>query len=871
MTDRYLSVESELSRTSTSRDESQPISAPQTNVPDSQPDNGKEKKTAVKHTRPSSRVKFTMGGDSDSDSDLENAPLPDKVDDGTQFGIRIERPAASHSPSPSPSSRSWERLTEYSSTDDVTTPFPPLAEEGESSAAQALGYGGLRKSSLRRKGTALNSAYQRAQQLASRVRRPSFFSSQKKSDAEDDTSPIMQPPAIRMEMIDEKSSSPVDPNDIEQQRIRPRQRGVSGTFEAGQIVRQLTMRDPTTMNSPPDLGRPPMIEEEEIEQQLQDPAHYHVGVLGNLLKLYGSEQQRKEQQQQQQQPPPTPSPAASPRLSPSPGLTPVRPAHVRGTSYDSSTPYIGRTKPKWYSKTPTPNQSTTSLPGLLSSVKSSSKQTPSSQGATSDLKTSRSSGMLAKAAEKFRNKPRLEDEIRITVHIAAILSRQRYLTKLCEALMRYGAPTHRLEEYLTMTARVLEIDAQFLYVPGCMFVSFGDAATHTTDLRLLRYPQGVDLGKLKEVHEIYKEVVHDVIGVEEAITRLDEILARKPKFSKWWLIFLYGCASATVGPFAFGARPVDMPIAFFLGCLVGGLNHLLVPRSSLYANIFELSAALLTSFLSRAFGSIRSQSDPSQRVFCFAALAQSSIALILPGYIVLCSSLELQSRNLLAGSVRLVFAIIYSLVLGFGMMLGTSFYGSMDHNASSAATCPPSPGLNEYAQRFPFVILFTLCLILINQAKWKQAPMMLLTSFAGYLVNYFSSKHFAFNTQIANALGAFCIGVIGNLYSRIHHGLAAAAMLPAIFVQVPSGLAATGSLKAGLTYANQMNKSNSDIGASNSASAAVDVNSSKVYGNVVFELGYGMVQVSLAITVGLFLAALVVYPLGKRRSGLFSF
>ena len=39
----------------------------------------------------------------------------------------------------------------------------------------------------------------------------------------------------------------------------------------------------------------------------------------------------------------------------------------------------------------------------------------------------------------------------------------------------------------------------------------------------------------------------------------------------------------------------------------------------------------------------------------------------------------------------------------------------------------------------------------------------------------------------------------------------------------------------------------------------------------VFNLGFGMVQVAIGITVGLFMAALVVYPFGKRRSGLFSF
>jgi hypothetical protein len=36
-------------------------------------------------------------------------------------------------------------------------------------------------------------------------------------------------------------------------------------------------------------------------------------------------------------------------------------------------------------------------------------------------------------------------------------------------------------------------------------------------------------------------------------------------------------------------------------------------------------------------------------------------------------------------------------------------------------------------------------------------------------------------------------------------------------------------------------------------------------------LGFGMIQVAIGITIGLFIAALCVYPFGKRRSGLFSF
>jgi uncharacterized membrane protein YjjB (DUF3815 family) len=81
---------------------------------------------------------------------------------------------------------------------------------------------------------------------------------------------------------------------------------------------------------------------------------------------------------------------------------------------------------------------------------------------------------------------------------------------------------------------------------------------------------------------------------------------------------------------------------------------------------------------------------------------------------------------------------------------------------------------------------------------------MILIAFAGYVVNFFSARRFPQAPQISNTLGAFTVGVLGNLYSRVHHGVAAAALIPAIFVQVPSGLAATGSLLAGLSTADQL-------------------------------------------------------------------
>lgn len=217
---------------------------------------------------------------------------------------------------------------------------------------------------------------------------------------------------------------------------------------------------------------------------------------------------------------------------------------------------------------------------------------------------------------------------------------------------------------------------------------------------------------------------------------------------------------------------------------------------------------------------------------------------------------------------------------------------------------------------------------------------MLFIALAGYVVNNFSSRHFQGNPTLSSSLGALCIGVLANLYSRVGRsfqnytldiwdnyfdhrvrnifgrqrgrkptpafeydssnaysngsvsgddpenlklpisirarkigfGLAAAAMLPAIFVQVPSGLAVSGSLLSGVTSADQITRNETTLangtviaGTITTTSQDTDLNSTA------FNVLFSVIQVAISISVGLSLSALIVYPFGKRRSGLFSF
>lgn len=137
----------------------------------------------------------------------------------------------------------------------------------------------------------------------------------------------------------------------------------------------------------------------------------------------------------------------------------------------------------------------------------------------------------------------------------------------------------------------------------------------------------------------------------------------------------------------------------------------------------------------------------------------------------------------------------------------------------------------------------------------------------GYVVNFFLTRKFPNSSQICNTIGALAVGICANLYSRLRHGVAAAALLPAIFVQVPSGLAATGSLLSGLSTANQLTNSTSTVNGTSTVSVSGDTS----LDTIVFNVAASMIEIAVGITVGLFFATLIVYPLGKRRSGLFTF
>ncbi|OBZ76083.1 Pheromone-regulated membrane protein 10 [Grifola frondosa] len=493
----------------------------------------------------------------------------------------------------------------------------------------------------------------------------------------------------------------------------------------------------------------------------------------------------------------------------------------------------------------------------------------------------------------YKARRKLRQRIRIEFNITSVLNRQKFLMRLAKALMTFGAPSHRIESQLLSAARILEVDAEFIHIPGVIICSFGDQETKTSEMHFVKCGGRLALGSLHDVHQIYRSVVHDEISARKATVLLDALLDAEPLYGRLIRTSLAFCLSALICPLAFGGSFLDMWIAGSGATFLSLMQFCVASKSQLYANVFEISVTIIISFLARGLSSIRSQ------IFCYTAISSAGIVGILPGYLILSSSLELASKNIVCGSVKMVYALIYTLFLGFGLQIGSDFYLLFDQGArhelaalaarmtgavSISGTfasdngtfsdinsgnplvgtftftnstpylrehillgCYRPPSFPWYLQPFPWwaqffiVPMFSIMSSLANlQPIWTwELVVMVVISCVSYAANKIAN-HFIFNrSDVVSAIGAFAVGLLGNIYSRKMGGTAFTSMVTGVLFLVPSGLSQAGGITA--------------------------------QGNGI-DIGGAMIAVTIGITVGLFMSQALVYMFGSRKNAaIFSF
>ncbi|KAF9447802.1 DUF1212-domain-containing protein [Macrolepiota fuliginosa MF-IS2] len=405
----------------------------------------------------------------------------------------------------------------------------------------------------------------------------------------------------------------------------------------------------------------------------------------------------------------------------------------------------------------------------------------------------------------------------------------------------------------------------------------------------------IALTSLHRVHMVYRDVLHDKMGAQEGIDTLRKILRAPPIYPLKFRCFLAFICSSIICVLSFGGSAVDMFISGICASILQYLGLSAANKSSMYANVYEISVSIFVAFVARGLGSLPGH------VFCYSAISSAGVVLILPGFTVLISSLELMSKSIFCGSVRIVYAIIYTLFLGFGLTIGSDFYLVLDRRArrqyyhnplatnltythgqfvfanstspqnmvsgvigtvihsthSDNATialkvvkgCLRDDSWSWWRQPFPWYAIFVLvplystCSSLSNLQSWRsiQLPVMVIFSCAAYAANKATSIWLPGRTDIVSAAGAFVIGLLGNIYSRVVGGTAFTSMVTGVLFLVPSGIAQGGGL-------NQSYHS-----------------SSEQY-SVGFSLALRMISLASGVTVGLFVSQVLVYLFGSKKN-----
>ncbi|KAF9439249.1 hypothetical protein BGZ76_007450 [Entomortierella beljakovae] len=429
-----------------------------------------------------------------------------------------------------------------------------------------------------------------------------------------------------------------------------------------------------------------------------------------------------------------------------------------------------------------------------------------------------------------------EEKMKITNTVADILARQDFIIRLAKSMIKYGAPTHRLENSVDHSASLLELNLQCIYMPNVMIISFTDYETHTSETHLLRVRAGLNMCKNSQVHRVQTLVAHSDMSIEEGIMKLDAISASANIIPRWLTIFGSAMTSFCAAIVFFGGTWIDAAVAFFIGIAVSLLVWLSEKVPS-YAHICGITMCVTISFIAEA---------THNTGLCIRALKLGGIVLLLPGYSITCGVLELCSRHIITGSVRLFYSVIYSLLLGYGLTLGTSLWRLFDPSAEPSDDDPiplqcPNEELSIYWSFLLAPILSIGFSIFLN-AHPKQWPTSTILSMIGYATFRLISSNLSAPVGVSAVIAAFALGFIANLYQRLTGQLMFQAVACSIMVMVPGSFSVRGVM---LIYEDDMT------------------------GGV--NLAIHMILIAIAISVGLFASTMVVYPKGETKSAQMTF
>lgn len=349
--------------------------------------------------------------------------------------------------------------------------------------------------------------------------------------------------------------------------------------------------------------------------------------------------------------------------------------------------------------------------------------------------------------------------------------RVAFAIRLSKALHRYGTPTHRLEQTMSMVLRRMGLRGMFFSIPTGIFASFGFPEEHKTSLVRTSLSE-VNLEKLSDLDELSAGVIDGHIGAEEGMKRIESIVAAPPRYSRLTITLSFALSSAASSRF-FGGGWREVVVAAIIGIVIGGIA-IVVGRREGTRRLFEISAAVAAA----AIAAVATQWISLSSVY-IATLG--GLIILLPGLTLATAMTELATGNLVSGTARLTGAALTFLEIGFGVALG----GEISRLLPDVATMTRHVPLPEWTL-FLALAVAPLSFAVLLCARLRDVGWITLAC----LVSFGSARlgTFLLGPQLGAFVGATALGLAGNLFSRFIRRPTAVLLLPGLILLVPGSI-----------------------------------------------------------------------------------
>jgi uncharacterized membrane protein YjjP (DUF1212 family) len=344
-----------------------------------------------------------------------------------------------------------------------------------------------------------------------------------------------------------------------------------------------------------------------------------------------------------------------------------------------------------------------------------------------------------------------------------------FVLALGRALHRYGTPAYRLEEALRVCCRQLGLEAEIFTTPTAIIMSFGEPSELRT--RMMRVEGGpLDMDKLEQVDDLADDVVAQKLTAAEGVRRLDQILSAPRLYSRAATIAFTGLTSAAIAVF-FGGGVVEVGLVAVIGVMLGLLEQV-AARSTEQARVFELIGAAFVALTANLASSVV-EISPSR-------VTLAALIVLLPGMSLTVAMTELATRNLIAGTARLMSAVIVLLQLVVGVAIGERLANVI----VTIQTAPPAV-LPVWAQ-WVALVAAALGMSVLVHAQRRAFSWILAASVIGYLGTALGTSWL--DERMGVLVGAFAVGVLGNIFARVMQRPAQVVHVPAVLLLVPGSM-----------------------------------------------------------------------------------